>query len=167
MSIVLQAVTKRFTAAGTPAVSGVSFDAPRGAITALLGPSGAGKSTVLRIVAGLEAPDSGQVLIDGEDCARVPVQKRGVGLVFQHYALFRHMTVRENVAFGLSVRRVPRKEIAARVFELLQLVQLEHLADRYPAQLSGGQRQRIAFGWTPPSAASCGSGSSSSTPAWA
>ena len=145
MSIVLQAVTKRFTSAGTPAVADVSFEAPRGAITAVLGPSGAGKSTVLRLVAGLEAPDSGKVIIDGEDCARVPVQKRGVGLVFQHYALFRHMTVRENVAFGLSVRHVPRKEIAARVSELLQLVQLEHLADRYPAQLSGGQRQRIAF----------------------
>src|SRR6266481_281653 len=145
MSIVLEAVTKRFTSGGTPAVSDVSFEAPRGAITAVLGPSGAGKSTVLRIVAGLEAPDSGRVLIDGEDCARVPVRKRGVGLVFQHYALFRHMTVRENVAFGLSVRRVPRKEVAARVAELLQLVQLEHLADRYPAQLSGGQRQRIAF----------------------
>src|SRR6267143_1158490 len=145
MSIVLQSVTKRFTAAGTPAVADVSFEAPRGAITAVLGPSGAGKSTVLRIVAGLEAPDSGKVLIDGEDCARLPVRKRGVGLVFQHYALFRHMTVAENVAFGLSVRHVPRKQIAARVLELLQLVQLEHLADRYPAQLSGGQRQRIAF----------------------
>src|SRR5216683_3075921 len=145
MSIVLEAVTKRFTSGGTPAVSDVSFEAPRGAITAVLGPSGAGKSTVLRIVAGLEAPDSGRVLIDGQDCAHVPVRKRGVGLVFQHYALFRHMTVRENVAFGLSVRRVPRKEVAARVAELLQLVQLEHLADRYPAQLSGGQRQRIAF----------------------
>src|SRR3977135_2402083 len=113
MSIVLQAVTKRFTSAGTPAVADVSFEAPRGAITAVLGPSGAGKSTVLRLAGGLEGPDSGKVLIDGEDCARLAVQKRGVGLVFQHYALFRHMTVRENVAFGLSVRRGPRQGITA------------------------------------------------------
>jgi sulfate transport system ATP-binding protein len=145
MSIALQAVTKRFTSAGTPAVADVSFEAPRGAITAVLGPSGAGKSTVLRLVAGLEVPDFGKILIDGEDCAHVPVQKRGIGLVFQNYALFRHMTVAENVAFGLSVRHVPRKQVTARVTELLQLVQLERLADRYPAQLSGGQRQRIAF----------------------
>jgi sulfate transport system ATP-binding protein len=145
MSVVLQGVTKRFTVAGTPAVSRVSFEAPRGAVTALLGPSGAGKSTVLRLVAGLEAPDEGRILIEGEDCSRVPVQKRGVGLVFQSYALFEHMTVRENVAFGLSVRKRPREEIVERVGELLELVQLEALAARYPAQLSGGQRQRVAF----------------------
>src|SRR5690349_10777038 len=130
MSIALQAVTKRFTSAGTPAVADVSFEAPRGAITAVLGPSGAGKSTVLRLVAGLEVPDSGKILFDGEDCAHVPVQKRGIGLVFQNYALFRHMTVAENVAFGLSVRRLPRKQVTARLSELLQLVQLERLADR-------------------------------------
>jgi sulfate transport system ATP-binding protein len=126
-------------------VSRVSFEAPRGAVTALLGPSGAGKSTVLRLVAGLEAPDEGRILIEGEDCSRVPVQKRGVGLVFQSYALFEHMTVRENVGFGLSVRKRPREEIVERVGELLELVQLEALAARYPAQLSGGQRQRVAF----------------------
>ena len=145
MSVVLEGVTKRFTLAGTPAVSRVSFEAPRGAVTALLGPSGAGKSTVLRLVAGLEAPDEGRILIEGEDCSRVPVQKRGVGLVFQSYALFEHMTVRENVAFGLSIRKRPREEIDDRVGELLELVQLEELAARYPAQLSGGQRQRVAF----------------------
>src|SRR5438105_15713279 len=149
MSSVLQAVTKRFTSAGTPAVAGVSFEAPRGAITAVLGPSGAGKSTVLRIVAGLEDPDTGRVLIDGEDCASVPVQKRGVGLVFQHYALFRHMTVRENVAFGLSVRQHQRRlsepQIRWRVQELLELIQREWTADRYASKLSGGHSMRIAL----------------------
>jgi sulfate transport system ATP-binding protein len=145
MSVRFQNVTKRFTLAGTPAVSDVSFEAPKGAVTAILGPSGAGKSTVLRLAAGLEFPDSGSISIEGADCSDVPIQKRGIGLVFQNYALFRHMTVRENIAFGLKVRRMPRRDVADRVTELLGVVQLEGLGDRYPGQLSGGQQQRVAF----------------------
>jgi sulfate transport system ATP-binding protein len=116
-----------------------------GALHAVLGPSGSGKSTLLRVVAGLESPDSGRVMIGGRDVTSEPVQRRGVGFVFQHYAAFRYMTVRENVAFALRVRRRPRDEIAERVNELLALVHLEGLAGRYPAQLSGGQRQRMAL----------------------
>src|SRR5258708_40025828 len=142
MSVRFHNVTKRFTLAGTPAVSDVSFEAPRGAVTAILGPSGAGKSTVLRLAAGLEFSDSGSISIEGADCSEGPIQKRGIGLVFQNYALFRHMTVRENIAFGLKVRRTPRRDVADRVTELLGLVQLEGLGDRYPAQLPGGQQQR-------------------------
>jgi sulfate transport system ATP-binding protein len=145
MSVVIKQLTKRFTAGGSPAVSDVSFEAPAGAITTLLGPSGAGKSTILRLIAGLEAPDAGTVHIDGTDCTHLPVQKRGIGVVFQSYALFKHMTVRENIAFGLSVRRQPRAEVEARVDEMLRLVQLEALGHRLPGQLSGGQRQRVAF----------------------
>ncbi|HYH99560.1 sulfate/molybdate ABC transporter ATP-binding protein, partial [Hyalangium sp.] len=145
MSVVVEQLTKRFTAAGTPAVSDVSFQAPPGAITTLLGPSGAGKSTILRVIAGLEAPDGGKVLIDGVDCTDVSAQKRNIGVVFQSYALFRHMTVRENIAFGLNVRKQPRPEVEARVDEMLKLVQLEEMGQRYPGQLSGGQRQRVAF----------------------
>ncbi|QSQ24810.1 sulfate/molybdate ABC transporter ATP-binding protein [Pyxidicoccus parkwayensis] len=145
MSIIVEQVTRRFTEKGTPAVSDVSFQAPKGAITSLLGPSGAGKSTLLRLVAGLEVPDTGRILIDGVDCTHMPVQQRGVGVVFQSYALFRHMTVRENIAFGLEVRRASKAEVAARVDEMLRLVQLEDLGHRFPGQLSGGQRQRVAF----------------------
>ncbi|MFL5356575.1 sulfate/molybdate ABC transporter ATP-binding protein [Archangium sp.] len=145
MSVIVEQLTKRFTAAGTPAVSDVSFQAPPGAITTLLGPSGAGKSTLLRLIAGLELPDSGSVRIEGVDCTHLPVQKRGIGVVFQSYALFKHMTVRQNIAFGLETRRQPRAEIEARVDEMLRLVQLEELGQRYPGQLSGGQRQRVAF----------------------
>jgi sulfate transport system ATP-binding protein len=145
MSIIVEQVTRRFTAGGTPAVAEVSFQAPPGAITSLLGPSGAGKSTLLRLIAGLEVPDAGRIFIDGVDCTAMPVQKRGVGVVFQSYALFRHMTVRENIAFGLDVRGRPRAETEARVDEMLRLVQLEALGGRYPGQLSGGQRQRVAF----------------------
>ncbi len=145
MSIVVEQLARRFSPGGSPAVSGASFHAPEGAITSLLGPSGAGKSTLLRLIAGLEIPDEGRVLIDGVDCTTMPVQQRGVGVVFQSYALFKHMTVRENVAFGLEIRRVPRAERDARVEEMLRMVQLEHLARRYPGQLSGGQRQRVAF----------------------
>ncbi|MCY1021779.1 sulfate/molybdate ABC transporter ATP-binding protein [Pyxidicoccus sp. MSG2] len=145
MSIIVEQVTRRFTEKGTPAVSDVSFQAPAGAITSLLGPSGAGKSTLLRLVAGLEVPDAGRIHIDGVDCTSMPVQQRGVGVVFQSYALFRHMTVRENIAFGLEVRSTPRAETAARVDEMLRLVQLEDLGSRFPGQLSGGQRQRVAF----------------------
>ncbi|WP_224250108.1 sulfate/molybdate ABC transporter ATP-binding protein [Hyalangium gracile] len=145
MSVIVERLTKRFTTGGTPAVSDVSFRAPAGAITTLLGPSGAGKSTLLRLIAGLEFPDEGSIQIDGVDCTSLPVQKRGIGVVFQSYALFKHMTVRENIAFGLSVRRLPRAESEARVDEMLKLVQLEELGQRYPGQLSGGQRQRVAF----------------------
>ncbi|MEK6607005.1 MAG: ABC transporter ATP-binding protein [Myxococcota bacterium] len=148
MSVAVENLTKRFAAAGAegqPAVADVSFHAPHGAITTLLGPSGSGKSTILRLIAGLEQPDAGAIRIDGADCAALPPQKRGVGLVFQGYALFGHMTVRDNVAFGLAVRGTPRAVIDARVDALLDLVQLRDLAARRPSQLSGGQRQRIAF----------------------
>jgi sulfate/thiosulfate transport system ATP-binding protein len=138
-----RSVTKQF---GTfVALDDVSVGVPAGSLTALLGPSGSGKSTLLRIIAGLEQPDAGRVLIDGHDITSRPPQKRGVGFVFQHYAAFKHMTVWKNVAFGLEIRRRPRSEIKDRVTQLLELVQLGGLADRYPAQLSGGQRQRMAL----------------------
>ncbi len=143
MSIVVENLSKRF---GTfQAVSDVSFEVPTGQLVALLGPSGSGKSTILRIIAGLEDPDTGRVSLTGEDATSVPVQRRGVGFVFQHYALFRHMTVRQNVAFGLEVRKKPKAEIEEKVERLLKLVQLHGYADRYPSQLSGGQRQRVAL----------------------
>jgi sulfate/thiosulfate transport system ATP-binding protein len=136
-------VTKRF--GDFVALDDVSVEVRGGSLTALLGPSGSGKSTLLRVLAGLETPDSGEVLISGEDATEVAPQKRGVGFVFQHYAAFKHMTVWDNVAFGLAIRRRPKAEIKRRVEELLALVQLEGLAKRYPAQLSGGQRQRMAL----------------------
>jgi sulfate transport system ATP-binding protein len=136
-------VTKSF--GDFSALRDVSVAIPEGSLTALLGPSGSGKSTLLRVIAGLEAPDSGQVLIGNEDVTAQPARERGVGMVFQHYAAFKHMTVHDNVAFGLSIRKRPKPEIARRVHELLELVQLEGLAKRYPAQLSGGQRQRMAL----------------------
>jgi len=145
MSVEVRNLARRFTDDGPPAVADVSFTAPTGAITAVLGPSGAGKSTVLRIVAGLEEPDAGRVLLSGEDVTETPVQKRGVGFVFQGYALFGHLTVRENVAFGLRVRRVPRRDAFAKADELLARVQLDGLGARRPNELSGGQRQRVAF----------------------
>jgi sulfate/thiosulfate transport system ATP-binding protein len=145
VSVVVKGVTKRFTSGHAPAVEDVSFSAPLGSITTLLGPSGSGKSTILRIVAGLEQPDRGTVHFGPEDVTNVPVQKRNVGFVFQSYALFRHMTVKANVAFGLRVRGTARRQLDDRVEELLRLVQLEGFGDRYPAQLSGGQRQRVAF----------------------
>jgi sulfate transport system ATP-binding protein len=132
-------------AGGTPAVADVSFTAPGGGITALLGPSGSGKSTVLRLIAGLEQPDAGRILVGDADYTNRPAQKRDVGFVFQSYALFKHMSVRGNIAFALNVRKVPKVDVARRVEELLALVQLDGLGDRYPAQLSGGQRQRVAF----------------------
>ncbi len=143
MGIRARNVTKRF--GDFVALNDVSVDIPTGSLTALLGPSGGGKSTLLRIVAGLERPDGGRVEIHGRDATGVPPQRREIGFVFQHYAAFKHMTVRENVAFGLKVARRPKAEIRARVDELLELVQLPGLADRYPAQLSGGQRQRMAL----------------------
>jgi sulfate/thiosulfate transport system ATP-binding protein len=143
MSILVGNATRRF--GDFTALDDVSVEIPSGSLTALLGPSGSGKSTLLRVIAGLERPDAGTVEIDGRDATTLPPQRRGVGFVFQHYAAFKHMTVRENVAFGLKVARRPRAEIRARVDELLELVQLPGLADRYPAQLSGGQRQRMAL----------------------
>jgi sulfate transport system ATP-binding protein len=146
MSVVVENLTKRFGAAGeAAAASGVSFEAPSGKITSLLGPSGSGKSTVLRVIAGLEEPDLGTVAIDGVDATKVPVRERGVGFVFQGYALFGNMTVWDNIAFGLSIRKTPKAEIAERVTELLALIQLPGFEKRYPRQLSGGQRQRIAL----------------------
>jgi sulfate/thiosulfate transport system ATP-binding protein len=143
MSITTRGVARRF--GDFVALNDVSVEIPSGSLTALLGPSGSGKSTLLRVIAGLERPDAGSVEIDGRDATGLPPQRRGVGFVFQHYAAFKHMTVRENVAFGLKVARRPRAEIKARVSELLELVQLPGLADRYPSQLSGGQRQRMAL----------------------
>src|SRR6201996_4955976 len=127
------------------ALTDVSLQVPAGSLTSLLGPSGSGKSTLLRIVAGLEIPDAGTITIDGADVSRVIPQKRGIGFVFQHYAAFTHMSVRENVAFGLKIRKRPKAEVRARVDELLALVGLTKWADQRPAQLSGGQRQRMAL----------------------
>ncbi len=143
MAISVLGVTKRF--GDWVALDDVCVDVPDRSLTALLGPSGSGKSTLLRVIAGLEVPDSGTVSISRQDATRLPAQKRGVGFVFQHYAAFKHMTVFDNVAFGLSIRKRPKPEIKARVSELLHLVQLDGFADRYPAQLSGGQRQRMAL----------------------
>ena len=143
MSISVQRITKRFD--DFVALDDVSVDVPAGSLTALLGPSGSGKSTLLRIVAGLESADAGSVVIDGVDVTGRPPQDRGVGFVFQHYAAFKHMTVYDNVAFGLKIRKRPKAEIADRVHRLLKLVQLEGLAKRYPSQLSGGQRQRMGL----------------------
>ena len=136
-------VTKRF--GEFVALDDVSVSVPSGALMALLGPSGSGKSTLLRVIAGLEKPDTGEVFISERDATNLRPQQRGVGFVFQHYAPFKHMTVADNVAFGLTVRRRPKQEIRDRVHELLELVQLNGFADRYPAQLSGGQRQRMAL----------------------
>ncbi|WP_288253184.1 sulfate ABC transporter ATP-binding protein [uncultured Hydrogenophaga sp.] len=147
MSINVQNISKHF---GTfHALDNIQLDIESGELLALLGPSGCGKTTLLRIIAGLETADAGQIVISGEDSTHVHVRERNVGFVFQHYALFRHMTVADNVAFGLRVKprgeRPSEKQIQAKVHELLKLVQLDWLADRYPAQLSGGQRQRIAL----------------------
>ena len=127
------------------ALDGVSLEIPDGSLTALLGPSGSGKSTLLRAIAGLDDLDSGVVSIGGADVTHLVPQKRGIGFVFQHYAAFKHMTVRDNVAFGLSIRRRPKAEIQRRVDELLEVVGLSVFQTRYPAQLSGGQRQRMAL----------------------
>jgi sulfate transport system ATP-binding protein len=142
-AIQVEHLTKRF--GDFVAVDDVSFEAAEGKITALLGPSGSGKSTVLRMIAGLEIPTSGRIWMEEEEHTHSAVQDRRVGFVFQHYALFRHMTVAQNVGFGLSVRKAPKDEVAARVDELLDLVQLKPFRGRYPDQLSGGQRQRVAL----------------------
>ncbi len=177
MSIDVRGVTKRF--GDFVALDDVSVTIPSGGLTALLGPSGGGKSTLLRVIAGLESADSGSVHIEGVEATRLPPQKRNVGFVFQHYAVFKHMSVAKNVAFGLEIRKRPKAEVEARVAELLELVHLSQFGHRLPAQLSGGQRQRMALGWpssrrcscstspsahwTPRSAKSCGTGCDGST----
>ncbi len=143
MSIVVENAVKRF--GDFVALGGVSIEVRDGSLTALLGPSGSGKSTLLRAIAGLEELDDGTVIINGTDMTHTPVQDRGVGFCFQHYAAFKHMTVRQNVAFGLSIQKRSKDEIEERVHELLRLVHLEGFIDRYPSQLSGGQRQRMAL----------------------
>lgn len=147
MGITVEHLSKRFGAFA--ALDAIDLDIRPGELLALLGPSGSGKTTLLRVIAGLEHADEGRVLFDGQDASVLPVQQRQVGVVFQHYALFKHMRVEENIAFGLKVRRGrarwPKARIAARVRELLSLVQLEGLGARYPTQLSGGQRQRVAL----------------------
>ncbi|AGY56291.1 sulfate/molybdate ABC transporter ATP-binding protein [Gloeobacter kilaueensis] len=143
MGISVRGVTKQF--GSFVALDNVSLDVNSGSLVALLGPSGSGKTTLLRVIAGLEEPDTGTVYFDETDTTRVPIRQRNVGFVFQHYALFKHMTIRENIGFGLSIRKRPKAEINERVNELLKLIQLEGLAGRYPAQLSGGQRQRVAL----------------------
>jgi sulfate transport system ATP-binding protein len=147
MSIEIENISKQF--GSFKALKDVNLTIPSGELVALLGPSGSGKTTLLRIIAGLETPDSGRILFNGEDTTQSHVRERRVGFVFQHYALFKHMTVFDNVAFGLNVRpsltRPSKAEIKDKVNELLRLVQLEGMASRYPGQLSGGQRQRIAL----------------------
>src|SRR5690349_24481348 len=143
MSILIRGVSKSF--GDFAALTDVSLEVDGGSLTALLGPSGSGKSTLLRIIAGLEHPDAGEILIAGAQATSLRPQERNVGFVFQHYAAFKHMTVRDNVAFGLTVRKRPKEEIRERVDRLLELVQLEAFGSRYPAQLSGGQRQRMAL----------------------
>ncbi|MDN4171710.1 sulfate ABC transporter ATP-binding protein [Nocardioides sp. SOB77] len=143
MSIDVSGVNKRY--GDFVALQDINLSLPTGQLTALLGPSGGGKTTLLRIIAGLETADSGSVVIEGVEATRLPVQKRNVGFVFQHYAAFKHLSVARNVAFGLEIRKKPKAEIRAKVDELLQLVHLDAFADRLPSQLSGGQRQRMAL----------------------
>ena len=143
MSIEVTNVTKKY--GDFFALDDVSVSLPTGQLTALLGPSGGGKSTLLRIIAGLDTADNGTVAIEGTNATRLPPQKRNVGFVFQHYAVFKHMTVAKNVAFGLEIRKTPKAEVKRRVAELLELVHLSQFADRLPSQLSGGQRQRMAL----------------------
>lgn len=143
MSIDITGVTKKF--GDFVALDDVNVSIPTGQLTALLGPSGGGKSTLLRIIAGLDSADTGTVTIEGNDATKLPPQKRNVGFVFQHYAVFKHMSVAKNVAFGLEIRKRPKDEVKRRVEELLALVHLSQFAHRMPNQLSGGQRQRMAL----------------------
>src|SRR5687767_12724937 len=143
MSIQVKNISKKF--GNFAALDNVSINFPSGELVALLGPSGCGKTSLLRIIAGLDIPDSGEVWLDGENCSNMHVKQREVGFVFQHYALFKHMSVFENVAFGLRVRKVPKAEITRRVDELIHLVRLSGMERRFPSQLSGGQRQRVAL----------------------
>lgn len=143
MSIEVSGVNKYF--GDFAALTDINLTIPTGQLTALLGPSGGGKSTLLRVIAGLEEADTGTVTIEGNDATALPVQKRNVGFVFQHYAAFKHLSVRRNIAFGLEIRKRPKAEVNAKVEELLELVHLTQWGDRKPAQLSGGQRQRMAL----------------------
>ncbi|QYX30233.1 sulfate/molybdate ABC transporter ATP-binding protein [Sphaerospermopsis torques-reginae] len=143
MGIVVENVSKQF--GSFQAVDQVSLEIKSGSLVALLGPSGSGKSTLLRLISGLEMPDSGKIILTGKDATYQSVQERNIGFVFQHYALFKHLTVRQNIAFGLEIRKAPKKKIQGKVEQLLELVQLNGLGDRYPSQLSGGQRQRVAL----------------------
>jgi len=143
VGIVIENVSKEF--GSFKAVDDVNLEVKSGSLVALLGPSGSGKSTLLRIIAGLEAPDTGRIILTGKDATYTSVQDRKIGFVFQHYALFKHLTVRKNIAFGLEIRKTPQAKVKQRVEELLELVQLKGLGDRYPSQLSGGQRQRVAL----------------------
>ncbi|MDR1873059.1 MAG: sulfate ABC transporter ATP-binding protein [Deltaproteobacteria bacterium] len=143
MFVELKKISKKF--GNFEASKQVSFALPKGALAALLGPSGSGKTTILRMIAGLETPDAGEIIIDGQSVKDLPPSQRGIGFVFQNYALFRYMTVFDNIAFGLKTQKTPKSKIKERVFELLSLIGLDDLAKRYPAQLSGGQKQRVAF----------------------
>ncbi|MBK4728762.1 TOBE-like domain-containing protein [Oxynema sp. CENA135] len=143
MGIVVENVSKRF--GNFAAVDSVSLTVKTGCLMALLGPSGSGKSTLLRLISGLETPDSGKIWLIGQDATYQSVQERNIGFVFQHYALFKHLSVRQNIAFGLEIRKMPKAKVKRRVEQLLDLIQLEGLGDRYPNQLSGGQRQRVAL----------------------
>ena len=143
MYVELNHINKRF--GNYQASDDVNFGIEKGKLIGLLGPSGSGKTTILRMIAGLEHPDSGEIQIDGKVVNDIPASKRGIGFVFQNYALFRYMTVYDNIAFGLKVQKVDKKTIAKRVSELIELIGLKGLEKRYPSQLSGGQRQRVAF----------------------
>jgi sulfate transport system ATP-binding protein len=143
MSIIVSQVSKKF--GNFQALEAINLHVEPGTLVALLGPSGSGKSTLLRTVAGLETPDTGSIHINDRDTTHLDIRKRNIGFVFQHYALFKHLTVRQNIAFGLDIRKKPRKVIKQRVDELLELIQLQGFGDRYPNQLSGGQRQRVAL----------------------
>jgi sulfate transport system ATP-binding protein len=143
VGIVVENVSKQF--GSFQAVEQVNLEIQSGSLVALLGPSGSGKSTLLRLIAGLEIPDTGKIILTGKDATYQSVQERNIGFVFQHYALFKHLTVRKNIAFGLEIRKAPQKKIQGKVEQLLELVQLTGLGDRYPSQLSGGQRQRVAL----------------------
>src|SRR6201998_43668 len=138
-AIVVRGANKRY--GDFVALDNVDFEVPAGSLTALLGPSGSGKSTLLRAIAGLDQPDSGTITINGRDVTRVPPQRRGIGFVFQHYAAFKHLTVRDNVAYGLKIRKRPKAEVKEKVDNLLEVVGLSGFQTRYPNQLSGGQRQ--------------------------
>ena len=142
-AIVVSGANKRY--GDFAALDNVDFTVPAGSLTALLGPSGSGKSTLLRAIAGLDRPDTGTVVINGRDVTAVPPQRRGIGFVFQHYAAFKHLTVRDNVAFGLKIRKLRKADIDAKVDNLLEVVGLAGFQNRYPNQLSGGQRQRMAL----------------------
>ncbi|HEX2284048.1 MAG TPA: TOBE-like domain-containing protein [Mycobacterium sp.] len=142
-AIIVRGANKRY--GDFAALDNVDFEVPSGSLTALLGPSGSGKSTLLRAIAGLDQPDTGTITINGRDVTRIPPQRRGIGFVFQHYAAFKHLTVRDNVAFGLKIRKKPKAEITEKVDNLLEVVGLSGFQTRYPNQLSGGQRQRMAL----------------------